>query len=97
MKINNEAIYLAFIDIENILDQHKVEYQSLKNRIEFTSDDNMVIISTGTDLDIPKIPSINLFHEKKKYVFSFESNKYWYDKKNSVDLYTIIDGLIKYQ
>ena len=72
MKVKSEAIYLAFIDIESILDQHKVEYQSLENRIEFTSDDNMVVISEGTDLDTPKIPSINLFHEKKNYVFSFE-------------------------
>ena len=95
MTKNDEITYLTFVNIENILDKYKIEYQSLNKRIEFTLDnDEQIIIHAERDNSVLTNVLIHLFHKQNQYTFSFEGNENWINKKDNTNLYEAIENLI---
>ena len=69
MTLNDNDIYLIFVEIERILDNFNAEYESFNNRIEFyTINHNQIIIDAKEDM-------LFIFHKNKKHTFSIDSSK----------------------
>ena len=86
---NDKNIYLAFIEIENILDNSNIEYQSFSNRIEFFTNNGNQVIINSTD------KKILLFIVENCHTFSLESNNTWLSQPDNVNLFQFIEQVIE--
>ncbi len=69
MTSNDNDIYLVFIEIEEILDNFNIEYESLDNRIEFfTANSTQIIVAVDNG-------NIIVFREDKNRIFTLNSSK----------------------
>ena len=69
MTSNDNDIYLVFIEIEKILDNFNIEYESLDNRIEFfTANSTQIIVAVDNG-------NIIVFREDKSSIFTLNSSK----------------------
>ena len=69
MTSNDNDIYLVFIEIEEILDNFNIEYESLDNRIEFfTANSTQIIVAVDNG-------NIIVFREDKSSIFTLNSSK----------------------
>tara|TARA_Y100000590_G_scaffold102939_4_gene117020 strand:- start:22407 stop:22655 length:249 start_codon:yes stop_codon:yes gene_type:complete len=69
MTSNDNDIYLVFIEIEEILDNFNIEYESLDNRIEFfTANSTQIIVAVDNG-------NIIVFREDKSRIFTLNSSK----------------------
>ena len=69
MTSNDNDIYLVFIEIEKILDNFNIEYESLDNRIEFfTANSTQIIVAVDNG-------NIIVFREDKNRIFTLNSSK----------------------
>lgn len=69
MTSNDNDIYLVFIEIEKILDNFNIEYESLDNRIEFfTANSTQIIVAVDNG-------NIIVFREDKSRIFTLNSSK----------------------
>ena len=69
MTSNDNDIYLVFIEIEEILDNFNIEYESLDSRIEFfTANSTQIIVAVDNG-------NIIVFREDKSRIFTLNSSK----------------------
>ncbi len=69
MTSNDNDIYLVFIEIEEILDNFNIEYESLDNRIEFfTANSTQIIVAVDNG-------NIIVFREDESRIFTLNSSK----------------------
>ena len=88
MTVNDKIIYLAFIEIEKLLDKSKIEYQSLDNRIEFyANNDEQVIINLNDT-------NITLSYMHNNHIFALESDHTWICQPNNISLLLFVEKLV---
>jgi len=86
---NDNSVYLAFVKIENMLDNFNIEYQSFNNRIEFfINNQNQVIIDSSEN-------QISLFSMNNYHIFSLKSDNIWLSQTSDIDLFQFIEQLVR--
>ncbi|MEC9206108.1 MAG: hypothetical protein VYE31_02830 [Pseudomonadota bacterium] len=89
MMPNDNSVYLAFVKIENMLDNFNIEYQSFNNRIEFfINNQNQVIIDSSEN-------QISLFSMNNYHIFSLKSDNIWLSQTSDIDLFQFIEQLVR--